>query len=89
MSALAAAAGRSSSAAAIVALEDKIAEAHWTPIENRDRDKTYNEYSIQSLAAEAPGFDWTGYFNAAGLGSIDRLIVRQNTAMPKIAAGAT
>ncbi|MCO8031324.1 M13 family metallopeptidase, partial [Brevundimonas diminuta] len=27
-----------------------------------------------------------GYFNAAGLGSIDRLIVRQNTAMPKIAA---
>jgi len=73
-------------AAAIVALESKIAEAHWTPIENRNRDKTYNEYSIQTLAAEAPGFDWNGYFNAAGLGSIDRLIVRQNTAMPKIAA---
>ncbi|MEG1030088.1 MAG: peptidase M13, partial [Brevundimonas sp.] len=73
-------------AAAIVALETKIAEAHWTPIENRNRDKTYNEYTIQTLAAEAPGFDWTGYFNAAGLGSIDRLIVRQNTAMPKIAA---
>ena len=73
-------------AAAIVALETKIAEAHWTPIENRDRDKTYNEYTIQTLAAEAPGFDWNGYFNAAGLGSIDRLIVRQNTAMPKIAA---
>ncbi|MBD3833384.1 M13 family metallopeptidase [Brevundimonas bullata] len=73
-------------AAAIVALETKIAEAHWTPIENRNRDKTYNEYTIQTLAAEAPGFDWNGYFNAAGLGSIDRLIVRQNTAMPKIAA---
>ena len=73
-------------AAAIVALETKIAEAHWTPIENRDRDKTYNEYTIQTLAAEAPGFDWNGYFNAAGLGSINRLIVRQNTAMPKIAA---
>jgi len=73
-------------AAAIVALETKIAEAHWTPIENRNRDKTYNAYTIQTLAAEAPGFDWTGYFNAAGLGSIDRLIVRQNTAMPKIAA---
>jgi putative endopeptidase len=73
-------------AAAIVALETKIAEAHWTPIENRNRDKTYNEYTIQTLAAEAPGFDWNGYFNAVGLGSIDRLIVRQNTAMPKIAA---
>ncbi|HEY4587479.1 MAG TPA: M13-type metalloendopeptidase [Brevundimonas sp.] len=74
------------SAAAVVALEDRIAQAHWTPIENRNRDKTYNEYSIQALAADAPGFDWNGYFNAAGLGSIDRLIVRQNTAMPKIAA---
>lgn len=73
-------------AAAIVALETKIAEAHWTPIENRNRDKTYNEYTIQTLAAEAPGFDWTGYFNAAGLGTVDRVIVRQNTAMPKIAA---
>nr|WP_312971902.1 M13-type metalloendopeptidase [Brevundimonas naejangsanensis] len=74
------------SAAAVVALEDRIAQSHWTPIENRNRDKTYNEYSIQALAADAPGFDWNGYFNAAGLGSIDRLIVRQNTAMPKIAA---
>src|SRR5690606_19850631 len=64
------------SAAAVVALEDRIAQAHWTPIENRNRDKTYNEYSIQTLAADAPGFDWNGYFNAAGLGSIDRLIVR-------------
>ncbi|MGH7025736.1 M13 family metallopeptidase [Brevundimonas sp.] len=73
-------------AAAIVALETKIAEAHWTPIENRDRDKTYNDYTIQRLAAEAPGFDWSGYFNAAGLGAVDRVIVRQNTAMPKIAA---
>ncbi len=74
------------SAAAIVALEDRIAEAHWTPIENRNRDKTYNPYSIQTLAAEAPGFDWAGYFNAAGLGAVDRVIVRQNTAMPKMAA---
>ena len=73
-------------AAAVVALEDRIAEAHWTPIENRNRDKTYNEYTLQTLAAQAPGFDWAGYFNAAGLGSVDRLIVRQNTAMPKLAA---
>ncbi len=74
------------SAAAILALESKIAEAHWTPVESRDRDRTYNEYTIQQLAADAPGFDWVGYFNAARLGDIPRLIVRQNTAMPKIAA---
>jgi putative endopeptidase len=70
----------------IVALETAIAEAHWTPIENRNRDRTYNEYTIQQLAADAPGFDWNGYFGAARLGDVPRLIVRQNTAMPKLAA---
>ncbi len=73
-------------AAAIVAMESRIAEAHWTPIENRNRDRTYNESTIQQLVDQAPGFDWVGYFNAARLGDIPRLIVRQNTAMPKIAA---
>lgn len=70
---------------AIVAMETQIAEAHWTPVENRNRDKTYNEYTPASLAVDAPGFDWAGYLNAASLGGIDRLIVRQDTAMPKIA----
>jgi putative endopeptidase len=74
------------SAAAIVALETKIAEAHWTPAESRDRDRTYNEYTIQQLVSEAPGFDWAGYYGAARLGDVPRLIVRQNTALPKIAA---
>ena len=73
-------------AAAIVALETKIAEAHWSPIENRNRDRTYNEYSIARLTADAPGFDWQAYFDAGALGGVNRLIVRQNTALPKIAA---
>ena len=73
-------------AAAIVAMETAIADAHWTPAESRNRDRTYNEYTIQSLTADAPGFDWVGYFGAARLGDIPRLIVRQNTALPKIAA---
>ncbi|KPF82999.1 peptidase M13 [Brevundimonas sp. AAP58] len=70
----------------ILDLETRIAQAHWTPAENRNRDRTYNEYTIQQLAADAPGFDWNGYFGAARLGDIPRLIVRQNTAMPQIAA---
>ena len=73
-------------AAAIVALETKVAEAHWTPIQNRNRDETYNEYTIAQLATEAPGFAWQAYFDAAELGGVPRLIVRQDTAMPKIAA---
>ena len=74
------------SAADIVAFETRIAEAHWTAIQNRNRDETYNEYTIASLAAEAPGFAWQDYYNAVGVGEVPRLIVRQDTAMPKIAA---
>ncbi|GAA0639506.1 M13 family metallopeptidase [Brevundimonas lenta] len=73
-------------AADIVAFETRIAEAHWTPIQNRNRDETYNEYSIAQLASEAPGFPWQDYYNAVGVGDVSRLIVRQDTAMPKIAA---
>ena len=73
-------------AAQIVALETKIAGAHWTPVENRNRDKTYNEVTIAKLTQDAPGFDWQAYYDAAELGGVPRLIVRQDTAMPKIAA---
>jgi len=70
----------------ILEMEDKIATAHWTPVENRNRDRTYNEYTPQRLIQEAPGFDWAAYFGAAQLSGVDRMIVRQDTAMPKIAA---
>ena len=73
-------------AADIVAFETRIAEAHWTPIQNRNRDETYNEYTIGQLAQEAPGFPWQAYYDAVGVGEVPRLIVRQDTAMPKIAA---
>ena len=73
-------------AAAVVAFETRIAEAHWTPIQNRNRDETYNEYTISQLASEAPGFPWQDYYNAVGVGDVPRLIVRQDTAMPLIAA---
>jgi putative endopeptidase len=73
-------------AAAIVAFETRIAEAHWTPIQNRNRDETYNEYTIAQLASEAPGFAWQDYYSAIGVGEVPRLIVRQDTAMPLIAA---
>ncbi len=73
-------------AEAIVAFETRIAEAHWTPIQNRNRDETYNEYTIARLAEEAPGFAWQDYYTAIGVGEVPRLIVRQDTAMAPIAA---
>jgi putative endopeptidase len=72
-------------AADIVAMETKIAEAHWTRAEGRDRDKTYNAMSVAELEKAAPGFPWRTYFKEAGITKSDRAIARQNTAFPKIA----
>jgi putative endopeptidase len=73
------------SAEKIVAFETQVAEAHWTRAENRDRDKTYNPMTIGAMADFAPGFDWQAFLDAAGVGSAGKIVVSQNTAMPKIA----
>jgi putative endopeptidase len=73
-------------AADIVAMETKIAEGHWTRAESRNRDKTYNPTTIAELEKNAPGFPWLAAFKAAGVDKADRVIVQQNTAIPKIAA---
>jgi putative endopeptidase len=73
------------SAQKILDFETKIAEAHWTRAENRNRDKTYNPMTIQALVELAPGFDWQAMLNAAGVGRASQVVVSQKTAMPKIA----
>ncbi|MDQ3269326.1 MAG: peptidase M13 [Pseudomonadota bacterium] len=72
-------------AAEVMAMETRVAEAHWTRAQSRDRDKTYNPVEIGDMAAKAPGFPWTAFFDAAGVGSAERVIVRQDTAVPKMA----
>jgi putative endopeptidase len=72
-------------AAKVVAMETKIAQAHWTRAESRDRDKTYNLMTLAQLQQAAPGFPWQPFWNAAGIGKAGRAIVAQNTAFPKIA----
>jgi putative endopeptidase len=72
-------------AADIVALETKIAEAHWTAIESRDDVKSYNPMTIAELRRYAPGYDWNAYLQGAQATAANRVIVTQNTAFPKIA----
>jgi putative endopeptidase len=73
-------------AAEIVAFETRIAQVSWTRAERRDDDKTYNPMSIAELQAAAPGFPWKAYLAGADLGAVQRVIVSENTAIPKIAA---
>jgi putative endopeptidase len=72
-------------AAGIVAMETKIAEGHWTRVESRDRNKIYNPTTVAELEKSAPEFPWRIYLDASGLQKSERVIVAQNTAMPKIA----
>ena len=72
-------------------LETAIAGDQWTAVESRDADRTYNPMTAAKLASSAPGFPWTTFLTAKGLSAKgpngDRLlIVRQNTAVPKLAA---
>jgi putative endopeptidase len=72
-------------AAEIVAMETKIADAHWTRAASRDRDKTYNPMTVADLEKAAPGFPWAVYFKEADIAKADRAVIRQNTALPKLA----
>ena len=74
------------SAAAIVAYETRLAEVSWTKAEQRDLDKTYNPRTPGALTAAAPGFGWGRFLANADLGGVDRVIVAEDSAFPKLAA---
>ena len=74
------------SAAAIVAYETRLAEVSWTKAEQRDLDKTYNPRTPGALSAAAPGFGWGRFLANADLGGVDRVIVAEDSAFPKLAA---
>jgi putative endopeptidase len=73
------------SAAAILDFETAIAEVSWSNAERRDPEKTYNPMSVAALSEAAP-FAWRRLFASADLDGLDRVVVLENTAIPKIAA---
>jgi putative endopeptidase len=73
-------------AAEIVSFETKIAEASWTKTQQRDPIATYNPVSIAELEALAPNFAWRAFLAQAGLDKIERVIVAEKSAFPKIAS---
>jgi putative endopeptidase len=72
-------------AAAILAFETGIARAHWTRIDSRDSEKTYNRMSFDALGAMASGFDIAGMLRAAGVRG-EHLVVAQPSAIQAEAA---
>ena len=66
-------------AKAIVALETALAKKHWTKVESRDDEKTYNKLDRAQLKALTPAFAWDDYLKGSGITS-DAVIVMQPSA---------
>lgn len=72
-------------AAALMAFETEVAKVHWTQVDSRDADKTYNKMTLADLQKAAPGFDFASYFAANKLSPKD-LLVSQPSAVAGEAA---
>jgi endothelin-converting enzyme/putative endopeptidase len=70
-----------SKADGIIALERRIAEAHWTPERARDVTQTVNSMTRAQLVELAPQFNWPLLLQVQGLGSVTTFIVRETTAI--------
>ncbi|MDR3662878.1 MAG: M13 family metallopeptidase [Mycobacterium sp.] len=72
----------------IVALETKLAAAHWDVVKRRDADLTYNLRAFADLAGEAPGFDWDSWVTALGTSAdaAAEVVVRQPDFLTAFAA---
>ncbi|MFT4045139.1 MAG: M13-type metalloendopeptidase [Solimonas sp.] len=62
-------------AAAIMALETRLAHAQWDRVRARDADATYNKYAFADLKKLTPGFDWTAYIDGIGIGKSPGVII--------------
>lgn len=86
MLALAGVEGAEAKAGPVFDLEKSIAALHWDRAARRDANRTYNKMDRSALSAFATGFPWDAYFNAAGVGDIEEVVVREKDAFPELAA---
>jgi putative endopeptidase len=69
----------------IIDLETKIAEASWTKTQQRDPVATYNAMTVAELESLTPKFAWRKFLANAGLSKVERVVVAEKSAFPKIA----
>ena len=70
----------------VIALEHRIAEAHWAPERSRDIQQVYNPMTRAQLATLAPQVDWPLFLGESGLGSVQTIIAGETTAITAEAA---
>ncbi len=65
----------------VLDFETRLAEGHWSRVEQRDREKIYNKMSLAELIELAPGVDWEMMLEEVGLGGQTTLVVREKSAI--------
>lgn len=68
--------GGAEKATKIMEMETGMSQAHWSRVESRNRDKTYNKFTLAEMQEKHPNFDWKLYMEAAGVNE-GEVIVRQ------------
>ena len=70
----------------IVALETRLAQAHWTRVQNRDQLKTYNKYEMRDLQAWTPSIDWRAFLAGAASPNVAAMVVAQPSFLKELDA---
>jgi putative endopeptidase len=72
-------------AAAIMNFETKLSKLHWSVVETRDAEKTYNLKTFEHLKKMSPTFDWSAYL--AGNGFDEKILFESVVMMPSFFEG--
>lgn len=64
-------------AAAVFALESRLAKASRKLVDLRDPNKNYNKIAFTALQKDAPAISWTDWLKNTGISPVDSLILRQ------------
>lgn len=51
----------------VLQIENRLAQAHWDRVRNRQRELTYNKLSLEELQALSPAIDWAAAMQALGM----------------------
>lgn len=73
-------------AAAILALEAKLAKVQWNAQQLRDRKLNYHPMPFAELSDYAPGFHWQAFVAASGYPSVETVVLNTDTAIRDSAA---
>ena len=68
----------------VVALEDRIADKHWSNVECRDIQKGYNPFTYEDFKTKFGVVNWDNYFAAMGLNEVGKLVVSQPSSFENI-----